>query len=473
MMVLLGLLYAVYFFVLGSGMRVMFNLSLGNQVTIDKKTEFVAQSFFQGIFLHVVVFNLLQFVPLNPGWLMTLTALITGGCVLLLMGAQWRQKTIRFRSVKPTWQSLTLLVMVTCGAGLLYYNGHLLPNIAWDSWMIWEGKARQWVAQGLDVDIRQWHDWIADPTAVFNVSAHYPDGVSLLYFLPKLLFTDSNHVVHVLTLVAYALTTLLMISRLDKMGTPRYLQWLIVIIMYSTPLINNHLMIFGYADIWMAMYVLLIMLTLMDYHDEKNLGTGLTVLCYLALLPMLKLEGWVWLTLFLVAHALVSVMRSRHRYQWLAAVAGLCLILFLLGGIDVSTPIGRLVISSDRLVIFNLLNTPLQYTDISAALLTGFFWQNNWSVIWLALPFLLISFFRNNHNRPSQVSHVFMILALLCFLFLFYFTAASQWASDLTALNRVVLQLTPCYLFLVFHMLSQLRGVSQGPAAAAEPGHVD
>ena len=471
MMILLGLLYAVYFMVLGSGMRVMFNVSLGKQITIDKKTEFVAQSFFQGIFLHVVFFNLLQFVPLNHHWLLLLTALMTGCCVLLLMAAQMSRRTIRFQSVKPTTQSLILMILVTCGAGLLYYNGQLLPNIAWDSWMIWEGKARQWVSQGLNVDISQWHDWIVDPTAAFNVSAHYPDGVSLLYFLPKLLFTGSNHVVHVLTLVAYALTTLLMISRLDKMGTPGKLQWLFVVIMFSTPLINNHLMIFGYADIWMAMYVLLIMLTLMDYHDENNLGTGLTVVCYLALLPMLKLEGWVWLTLFVVAHGLVSVMRSRHRYRWLAAVAALCLILVLLGGINLSTPLGRLVISSDQLVIFNLLNTPLQYTDISAALLTGFFWQNNWSFIWLALPFLLISFFLNNHSRPSQVSHVFMILALLCFLFLFYFTSASQWASDLTALNRVVLQLTPCYLFLVFHMLSQLRGVSTGPVADAEPGH--
>jgi hypothetical protein len=470
MMILLGLLYAAYLITLGSGIRVMFNLALGKQITIDKKTEFFAQSFFQGIFLHVVFFNLLQFAPLSHHWLLLLTALMTGCCLLLLIGAQMSKQTIRFQSVKPTWQSLMLLIIVTCGAGVLFYNGYLLPNIAWDSWMIWEGKARQWVAQGLNVDIRQWQDWITDPAAVFNVSAHYPDGVSLLYFLPKLLFNDSNHVVHVLTLVAYALTTLLMISRLQKMGTPVYLQWLIVIIMFSTPLINNHLMIFGYADIWMAMYVLLIMLTLMDYHDEKNLGTGLTVLCYLALLPMLKLEGWVWLTLFVVAHALVSVIHSRHRYHWLAGAIGLCLLMFLLGGVSVSTPMGRLMISSEQLVIFNLLNTPLQYTDISASLLTGFFWQNNWSLIWLALPFLLISFFRNNHNRPSQVSHAFIILALLCFLFLFYFTSASQWASDLTALNRVVLQLTPCYLFLVFHMLSQLRGVSTGTAADAQPG---
>lgn len=473
MMILFGLLYAIYFIALGAGMRVLFNHCLGKQINIDRKTEFVAQCFFQGIFLHVVMFNLLQMVHLSHQWLLILTATVVTGCALIVLGSQWRQQTIRFRSLKPTWHSFGLLFLVTAGTGVIYYNGYLLANIAWDSWVIWEGKARQWVAQGLDVNIRQWPQWVNDPATVFNVSAHYPDGVSLIYYLPKLLLTNSNPVVHVVTLVAYALSTLLMISRLAKMGAPEFLQWLVVLIMYSTPLLNNHLMIFGYADIWMAMYVLLIMLLLMDYHDEKNPGTGLTLMFYLALLPMLKLEGWVWLALFVVAHILVSVLHSQHRTKVLLVTVATCLLLIVTGGIDLNTPLGQLVINGDQLIVFNLINTPLQYTDISDSLLTGFFWQNNWSFIWVALPFLLVSFFINKHSRPSQVSHVFMMLALLCFLFLFYFTSASQWASDLTALNRVVLQLTPCYLFLVFNMLSHLRGVNNGPASPTNPGHPD
>ncbi|MFC3195488.1 hypothetical protein ACFODZ_14635 [Marinicella sediminis] len=466
MTVIYGLLYAAYFMLLGSGMRVMFNWVSGQHVLIHKKTEFFAQSFFQGIFLHVVLFNILQFFPLAHSWILILTGSLVSACLLVLILAQYHGKMLRFQSIAPTRLSLSLLVLVTAGTCLIYWNGRLLPNIAWDSWMIWEGKAKQWLAQGLNVEISQWQEWIGNPQAVFNVSAHYPDGISLLYFLPKLIFTDSNPVVHVLALVAYALTTLLMISRLAKFNTPGYLQLVFVMVMYSIPLINNHLMIFGYADIWMAMYVLLIMLTLMDYQDEGHQGTGLTIIGYLLLLPMLKLEGWVWLGLFVLAHLLVKAYRSRFRSH-LAVVATVAIIVMMItDGIHLSTPLGQLIINSQQLVVFNLLNTPLEFSDIYAALLTGFFWQNNWSFIWLGLPFLLVTFFTQNQNRASQVSHVFMLLALLCFLFLFFFTTASQWARDLTALNRVVLQLTPCYLFLLFKMLSQLRGVADQPDPA-------
>jgi hypothetical protein len=471
MMIVNGMIYAAYFALLGLTARVLFNRLLNTQILVDRKTELFAQSFFQGVFIHVVLFNVLQFFPTTHQTQLWLVAGLVIGCVGLLWLAQHKQQVLRFESFRPTRQSLLLLLLVTCGMCVIYWNGQLLPNIAWDSWMIWEGKSKQWLAQGLNTEISQWSDWINNPDAVFNLSAHYPDGVSLLYYLPNLLLSNGNAAVHVMSLLAYALTTLLLISRCAKSGAPAWFQLMIVFIMFSIPLINNHLMIYGYADLWVAMYVLLIMLTLMDYHDENNRGTGLTILCYLALLPLLKLEGWVWLVLFLVAHFLVQTIRSRHRITLLLVVAGIVAALFVARGLELSTPLGQLIINHDRLVIFDLLDTPLAFTDVTDSLLTGFFWQNNWSFIWLGLPFLMVTFFAHHQNRASQVSHAFMLLALLCFLFLFYFTKASQWAKDLTALNRIVLQLTPCYLFLLFSMLIRLRGIKVAPDQPTEPGH--
>ena len=88
-----------------------------------------------------------------------------------------------------------------------------------------------------------------------------------------------------------------------------------VAVIYTTPFLSNHLMIQGYADIWLAMFILLIMLSLMDYVDDKQLGLGLTVICYLVMLPMLKLEGWVWLLLFVMAYLLTFVGQTPTQNQ--------------------------------------------------------------------------------------------------------------------------------------------------------------
>ena len=163
--------------------------------------------------------------------------------------------------------------------------------------------------------------------------------------------------------------------------------------------------------------------------------------------------------LFICAHTIVAIVNHKHKFKLLASVLLLIGLIVILGGVHLQLPFGNLVIDANKIEFFNLINTQIKYTDINDYLLTGFFWQMNWSFLWLGLPFLLISFVSNQHNKASQISHVFFILALTCFMFLFYFTEASQWAEDLTALNRIVLQLTLCYLFLLFRTLTTLRGV--------------
>jgi len=459
MIILSGIVYCLYFIILGYGVRVAYNLITHKQLIIARKTDFFAHAFFQGVFIHVVLFNLLQYIELSNKQLLFTTIGYTSLCLILAL-KHAINKGFEGSSVQLKAKSLVLNTAVILASLFIYWNGSLLPNIAWDSWVVWESKAEQWLYHGLSIDINQWTNWIQTPDSLFNLSAHYPDALSLIYFLPKIFTSNSNGVVHITYLFAFAMITLLLISRLAKIGAPFYLQLFFIVIIYTTPLISNHLMIHGYADIWVAMYVLLIMLTLMDYNDEQNLGLGLTLVCYLSMLPMTKLEGWVWLLLFIISHLIVTAFNHRHKNLIFIAAICFVLLLIILGGIDISTPLGNLTINQQRITLFNLIDTPVQFVNISNELMTGFFWQNNWSLVWLGLPFLLISFIREPHSKASQLTHVFIFLALLCFLFLFYFTEASKWAQDMTALNRVVLQLTPCYLFLLFKMITQM-GITQ------------
>lgn len=455
MTVLTGLVYVAYFFILGSGVRIGFNLLTKNQLAIANKTEFFAHAFFQGVFFHIIIFNTLQFFGLPASG-----QLICIGLVVLIGSGLgiWQIKTVTsIQDDKPRNKQMAIIsLLAITGSILIYWNGYMLPNIAWDSWAAWEGKAQQWVIHGLNADIVRWDEWLTSDQAIFNQAAHYPDGLSLIYYLPKLVTDQGFAVTHMVYLFAFAISAVLLVNRVAKYGTSIYLQIFMTIIIYTTPMISNHLMIQGYADIWLAMYVLLIMLTLMDYKETGHRGTGIALLCYLAMLPMLKLEGWVWLSLFILAYALVRLWQSKHK-KWIVPSTFLFALLILSGFINFKLPFGDLVINSQRIAIFNLIDTPIQFFNITDQLMTSFFWQNNWSFLWLGLPFLIVTFFTQRQDQANQVAQVFFIAALLCFLFLFYFTEASEWALDLTAINRLVLQLTPCYMFFLFKMLAQLE----------------
>ena len=451
----LGLLYVSYFIVLGYGFRAAFNLIKGEDMVIEQKTDFLAHAFFQGVFLHVVMFNVLQLFDLSASVLIGLVTITFIAC-LAAIGQHIRSGGFKSQTIKPKPHNLLVTVTLLLFSLFIYWNGVLLPNIAWDSWAVWFGKAQQWINHGLHTQILQWEAWLQAEGALFNPSANYPDGLSLIFYWPELLFGSGFAITHVVLLFAFAMMTLLLTSRIEKTGAPIYFQLFLIVVLYTTPFINNHLMILGYADIWIAMFVVLIMLSLMDFVDDRNSGVGLTILCYLVMLPMLKLEGWVWLILFVLAYLISWLLKHHNRFKIMITISVLIVLLLLAGGIHLSLPFGDLIISHERITLFNLFDMKLAFVDISDALLVSFFWQNNWSLLWLGLPFLLYTFFNTQHSLASQVSHIFLILALACFMFLFFFTEASQWAQDLTAINRVVLQLTPCYVFLLFKMLSSL-----------------
>ena len=457
MIVISGFCYALYFIILGYAARAGYNLINRSHLFIEKKTDFFAHAFFLGDFIHVVLFNLFQLLNLTNTNALILTAVIfISG--LFIIGWHSLKYGIKSNSIKPTAQNIWLILLTILGSSAIYWNGSSLPNMAWDSWMVWVGKADQWIIHGLSVHINQFDLWAKDSQSIFNSAAHYPDGLSLIYFLPRLI-SPSNGIINILYLFSFAMIALLLTSRLARKGAPFYLQFLLIVVMFTTPLINNHLMIQGYADIWMAMYIVLIMLTFMDYHEKQELGVGITLIGYLLMLPMLKIEGWVWLVLFIFAHTMVAIANHKHKLKIFSLLLVALTLVVALGGINLKLPIGNLIINADKIEVLHLLNTQIQFTNINDYLLTGFFWQNNWSIIWLGLPFLLVSFFTSKHTKASQISHVFFILALSGFMFLFNFTEASKWAEDFTALNRIVLQLTLCYIFLLFRLLSRLKGV--------------
>ncbi len=458
MTLLTGFIYAMYFVILGLGFRIALKSLIKNQSIIGSKIEEITHAFFLGVFLHIVIFNSLQILDCPPNLLLAAIGLLVLLSVVLII---WQFKPVFTTKEKHHWNRRIIFItsLVIICSGLTYWSGYILPNIAWDSWAVWEGRAQQWVFHGLNTSIVNWDEWLLEEKSLFNQAANYPEGLSLIYYFPMLISNNSFATTHVVYLFAFAMMSLFMIKRLARSSESLHLLAFFVIILYTTPMISNHLMIQGYADIWMAMYILLLILTFIDFNESKQTDTGISLICYLIVLPMLKLEGWVWLLLFALAYILVRLWQSKFK-NWIGVFILLFALLITFGLINFSFTFGDLVINHQRIVIFNLIDTPIQFQNITDQLLISFFWQNNWSIIWLGLPFLILTYFTQRHDQVYRVVQTFFMIAFIFFLFLFYFTEASKWALDLTAINRLILQLTPCYLFLLFNMLIKVENLN-------------
>ena len=157
MTVLTGFIYVIYFFVLGAGIRIAFNIFAQKQLIIVQKSEFIAHAFFQGVFFHIVLFNMLQLFDWSVSGLLFCVAMLILICTFLIAW-QLRQGLIIKASNARHKQAAIVSLLVILGSIFIYWNTRLLPNIAWDSWAVWEGRAQQWIIHGLNVDIVRWDE---------------------------------------------------------------------------------------------------------------------------------------------------------------------------------------------------------------------------------------------------------------------------------------------------------------------------
>lgn len=447
--------YVGYLLIMGIGLRIMSFTLIGYTIHSRRLSGLLAHGFFIGLFAHVTLLNCLQLLNLSNATNGFIIATIAIGFALIIGIYHFRGLTLIHKSNDRKQQLIIFMLIVTASL-FIFYNSHNVPNLAWDTWTVWIARAKQWYYHGLSSDFVQPEHWLTQSTVLLNLSSHYPDGLSLIIY-PIVAFNETiKPALLGLYITAYGFLVLLMSNRLEKLAAPFIIRLFLLLVMYSTPLLINHILLPGYADIWLACYIMLIMLVLLDYNDQPNRGLRLTLIAYALMLPMLKLEGWAWLLIFFFSHTIIMWFGLKQRVIILVALLATFALWLLLGGISLNTPWGPFNITPTEINLFNKAYLSFTYTQVSEAIINGLFWQFNWSLLWFGLPFLVAYMVMKKHSKALQVSHLFFIIAFITFLVLFYLTPAAKYALDFTAVNRILLQLMPCYIFLLFTLLSSL-----------------
>jgi hypothetical protein len=239
--------------------------------------------------------------------------------------------------------------------------------------------------------------------------------------------------------------------------------WIALILVYglvSLPLIDAHVALAGYADLWVGVTLGLATLAWTRWLIDRERGQLVLAVAAALCLPAIKLEGMVWLVAFLAAFACDVVPR---RWRWLG-LPGLALI--VVAGVLVISH-GSMHVSWNRIDIPSIGTFALAWHSVGGAIAASLFTLPNWHLLWDVVPVLLVLFRRRFVDDRAARMLGLMLLIDFAFLFvLFFLTTASAWAQDFTSANRLVLQLVPSVFALLAVLLRPISEPSRESSAA-------
>jgi hypothetical protein len=230
----------------------------------------------------------------------------------------------------------------------------------------------------------------------------------------------------------------------------------LVYALVSLPLIDAHVALAGYADLWVAITLGLALLAWTRWLLFRERGQWIFALAIAFCLPMLKLEGTVWLLAFLAVVVLDLLPNERRLRVMMATGALFAVAVFvaLLFGI------GVVHVVKGGIEVTSLGTFGLGWHSVGGAMVASLFTLPNWHLLWYLVPLLLI--LRARRFRDDRSARLLGLLVLFDFAFvfvLFFLTGAGAWAEDFTSANRLILQVVPS-VFVLASVL--LRGVEGG-----------
>jgi hypothetical protein len=390
------------------------------------------------------------------------------GVVAIVAAAiAWRRKSVAGpRSIVPIaeevsgWQRIVLFVLLaslSLRAAIAAREVWLRPLYPWDAWAAWAVKAKTWFLLGHYAPYVSPSDWMRAPggEAYTGLAWHYPNALAWL----DVWFASAaggwiEPLINLPWLGVWIALCFAQYGQWRALGLSNARALLCVYVLGSLPLLTVHAALAGYADLWIGVVLALGVLAWMRWLQQRDVGQLALALGCAVVLPTLKLEGWVWTSSFLAAIGF-GALPSRWRWRVLALAGIAFAILFVFGGAKaLSTRFGMADTNSPLALVL----APSWHGDAASGIARTLFAQPNWHLLWWLAP--LVAIWRRRELAAREWLWLPGLLILGCLallLFLFLFTDASKWAQSFTAINRLVLQITPAMLAVLVMLLRDAR----------------
>jgi len=381
-----------------------------------------------------------------------------GTLAWLAAGWRWRIAMRRWPSPMPTsvqsrmtgaprllWWVMLVLVLVRLA--LLADEALLRPVFPWDAWSAWAVKPKTWMLLGRADPYVPLEQWLEPPqAAVRTIGAwSYPELLAWIEVWFASAAGGWNE-----PLVDFAWTGLLAAIALAMYGGARGFglrPWLSMALAYalvSLPLIDAHVALAGYADLWLAGTLGLATLAWARWMVLRDPGQWLLAVGLALCLPSIKLEGAIWLLVF-SAVVVLELLPPRWRRIVVVAAPALLAVGLLRGGFVLPMlGLGFVEVSWERIAIPVVGTFELGWHRVGTSMLASLFELPNWHLLWYALPAFALLRWRVLVRDDCARLLLLQLTLQLGFLFvLFFFTQAGAWAQDYTSASRLLLQVVP------------------------------
>ena len=351
------------------------------------------------------------------------------------------------------------------------------PLYPWDAWTTWAVRPRVWAEWQQWVPFVGPKQWLANPSAsVYTIYAWtYPYTVPLLSLWSALAYGSWNETATNLPWLGAVLALSLgFYGQARLWGVTPLIALIFTWLLLSLPLLDTHVALAGYADLWLATVFGLAMIACLQWVRDGDRRQGVLALLLALACPTIKLEGTVWLLLFLPV-----LLVARLQKKWLLALTGLMLILvgawWLAGGVEFSIPgLGAFRLTPTLIEVPYLGRFALGYRGSWNPVWMNFLVLANWHLLGYLLLLTLgvagISAFKYGTRRWQAAGLVFVGSSLFALFVLFFLTDAQLWAEQYTSINRVFLEFVPAFLFWILTVFQSTIFTADPPTVGNSNG---
>ncbi len=411
--------------------------------------------------------------PLSSGLPLTVSGLLLVAAVFLLVerpsaaGPAWQPARERL----GRWQALA------CGLILLWVVGRWVglalevwwqPLFPWDAWTTWGARAKVWSELQTLVPFVSPSVWLADKTGTLHTIGAwgYPVTISLVATWPTLALGTWNETAANLPWLGVALALGLgFYGQARLWGASPLTAMVSVWLVMSVPLLNTHVALAGYADVWMATAYGLALMAFLQWVRTGDQRQGWLAILLMLICVAIKREGLVWAALFIPA--LLAAKLGRFS---LLMVGGVLLawgvLLWMLGGLAFEVPgLGVIGLSGDLIQLPLVGEIKLENHAPWEPVLRHFFLYSNWHLfaylVVLSLVAASVSLWRNPDQAWLRAGLVWALSCVAALYFLFFWTDAYLWAVKATSINRLLLHFMPALLFWCMTVWLEVAGYRQ------------
>jgi len=357
-----------------------------------------------------------------------------------------------------------LLALILARLLLLAEEASLRPVFPWDAWSAWAVKPKTWMLLGHFEPYVSISRWLANPVAATRSVAiwNYPELLAWL----QVWFASgaggwNEPLVNLAWCGALAAFALAAYGYWRSFGLQPSLAMTLVYLLVSLPLIDAHVALAGYADLWVAVTLGLAALAWTRWMLYRERGQWLLAVAFALCLPAIKLEGAIWLLAFSAVVALDLLPSPWRRMMLAVAVAAVAVGLLFGGFVLPLLGLGWVHIAWDSVSIPLIGRFDLAWHPVGGAMLASLFTLPNWHLLWYLLPLLIALRWRVLlRDHAARMLCLLVLLQLALLFVLFFFTDAAAWANDFTSANRLILQIVPC-VFVFASVLLREAGTAR------------